>query len=88
MVLVRAEWCVGYAVVGFTFAEIHTLYFFFSSRRRHTRSLHDWSSDVCSSDLRESSLNLSHLDHLGEDVVRDGITYRLIHVYADRKSVV
>src|SRR5438034_9460985 len=25
--------------------------FFFSSRRRHTRSLCDWSSDVCSSDL-------------------------------------
>src|SRR5690349_17651235 len=27
------------------------LVFFFSSRRRHTRSLRDWSSDVCSSDL-------------------------------------
>src|SRR5207249_9761650 len=27
------------------------LYFFFSSRRRHTRSKRDWSSDVCSSDL-------------------------------------
>src|SRR5690349_11597308 len=27
------------------------LSFFFSSRRRHTRSLRDWSSDVCSSDL-------------------------------------
>src|SRR5947207_14726879 len=27
------------------------LHFFFSSRRRHTRSLCDWSSDVCSSDL-------------------------------------
>src|SRR5205814_7075999 len=26
--------------------------FFFSSRRRHTRCLSDWSSDVCSSDLR------------------------------------
>src|ERR1022692_5201498 len=25
--------------------------FFFSSRRRHTRLLGDWSSDVCSSDL-------------------------------------
>src|SRR2546421_3409435 len=28
-----------------------TLLFFFSSRRRHTRSDRDWSSDVCSSDL-------------------------------------
>src|SRR5438874_3145423 len=27
-------------------------FFFFSSRRRHTRSLRDWRSDVCSSDLR------------------------------------
>src|SRR5437879_13265338 len=26
-------------------------YFFFSSRRRHTRYIGDWSSDVCSSDL-------------------------------------
>src|SRR5436190_2968604 len=26
-------------------------FFFFSSRRRHTRPLCDWSSDVCSSDL-------------------------------------
>src|SRR5699024_1749404 len=28
------------------------IFFFFSSRRRHTRSKRDWSSDVCSSDLR------------------------------------
>src|SRR5690606_39957845 len=28
-------------------------YFFFSSRRRHTRFSRDWSSDVCSSDLDE-----------------------------------
>src|SRR5437899_12564471 len=27
------------------------MFFFFSSRRRHTRCLSDWSSDVCSSDL-------------------------------------
>src|SRR2546421_789609 len=29
----------------------YCLFFFFSSRRRHTRSDRDWSSDVCSSDL-------------------------------------
>src|SRR5699024_11228329 len=29
--------------------------FFFSSRRRHTRSKRDWSSDVCSSDLAEKN---------------------------------
>src|SRR5699024_11556055 len=29
---------------------------FFSSRRRHTRSKRDWSSDVCSSDLAGTTL--------------------------------
>src|SRR5205809_1879073 len=31
------------------------LFFFFSSRRRHTRCSRDWSSDVCSSDLLEDT---------------------------------
>src|SRR5207245_5847679 len=30
------------------------LFFFFASRRRHTRCYRDWSSDVCSSDLVSS----------------------------------
>src|SRR3989449_7206343 len=30
---------------------VDCLFFFFSSRRRHTRCSRDWSSDVCSSDL-------------------------------------
>src|SRR3712207_1507560 len=30
-------------------------FFFFSSRRRHTRYWRDWSSDVCSSDLRQET---------------------------------
>src|SRR3712207_7395466 len=33
-------------------------FFFFSSRRRHTRSLCDWSSDVCSSDLLSAARRL------------------------------
>src|SRR5699024_531831 len=34
-----------------------------SSRRRHTRSKRDWSSDVCSSDLRVfTNLTVDHLD--------------------------
>src|SRR5260370_19377659 len=32
------------------------LFFFFSSRRRHTRFKCDWSSDVCSSDLAQQIL--------------------------------
>src|SRR3712207_8418267 len=34
-----------------------SLYFFFSSRRRHTRYWRDWSSDVCSSDLHSLGNN-------------------------------
>src|SRR5256885_2652594 len=35
--------------------QCNTIYFFFfSSRRRHTRLQGDWSSDVCSSDLPEA----------------------------------
>src|SRR6267142_4623512 len=32
--------------------KLYVFFFFFSSRRRHTRLTCDWSSDVCSSDLR------------------------------------
>src|SRR5438093_6694042 len=32
--------------------------FFFSSRRRHTRLVSDWSSDVCSSDLFEELVSV------------------------------
>src|SRR6266496_1390220 len=39
-------------------------FFFFSSRRRHTRSLRDWSSDVCSSDL---AMELAITDALDPD---------------------
>src|SRR5205814_2875092 len=34
-------------------------FFFFSSRRRHTRCLSDWSSDVCSSDLAHLGLGFA-----------------------------
>ena len=40
-------------------------FFFFSSRRRHTRSLCDWSSDVCSSDLYERTIEM------GKDILMD-----------------
>src|SRR2546430_912978 len=36
-------------------------FFFFSSRRRHTRFDCDWSSDVCSSDLVEAILAIEEL---------------------------
>src|SRR5258706_4130058 len=40
-------------------------FFFFSSRRRHTILVSDWSSDVCSSDLRLAARRLgAHPDFL------------------------
>src|SRR5690625_7823955 len=35
-----------------------SVFFFFSSRRRHTRWPRDWSSDVCSSDLCFAEVHL------------------------------
>src|SRR2546422_4620429 len=44
-------------------------FFFFSSRRRHTRCSRDWSSDVCSSDLRRGE---SVAQLLGESIADVG----------------
>src|SRR5260221_9293863 len=52
-----------------------SFFFFFSSRRRHTRSLCDWSSDVCSSDLHcciEGTVKIHVI------VSREGIVQQLI----------
>ena len=65
-------------------------FFFFSSRRRHTRSLCDWSSDVCSSDLiagegavghRRIAVGVVHPATLVGSIAREGAV-------GDRKSVV
>src|SRR2546427_421376 len=47
-------------------------FFFFSSRRRHTRFDCDWSSDVCSSDLRcyERRQQILDLEHYLEVLER------------------
>src|SRR6266852_8493965 len=53
-----SEMCLTYSPLRF---------FFFSSRRRHTRCYRDWSSDVCSSDLEmmpQVFIYLRH--HLGQ----------------------
>src|SRR5260370_41615588 len=46
---------------------MHHGFFFFSSRRRHTRFKCDWSSDVCSSDLKISVLADEKEDESGVD---------------------
>src|SRR5205814_2037046 len=45
--------------------------FFFSSRRRHTRCLSDWSSDVCSSDLAAMRLLPVRHDHGRRGALQD-----------------
>src|SRR6476661_9034944 len=51
-------------------------FFFFSSRRRHTRFKCDWSSDVCSSDLAGSTF---------EDVAATGVPWWLqMYVTSER----
>src|SRR6267142_4254214 len=53
------------------------LFFFFSSRRRHTRLTCDWSSDVCPSDLMQALLPRL-ADPSSEDVLRgDRPCYRV-----------
>src|SRR5688572_384834 len=44
------------ANVWITGFKVESIFFFFSSRRRHTRFDCDWSSDVCSSDLAVAKL--------------------------------
>src|SRR5690554_3305453 len=46
--------CVFRLFTFFSCVFLYSFFFFFSSRRRHTRCGRDWSSDVCSSDLYQS----------------------------------
>src|SRR5262249_58442807 len=46
-----SDWYVLVSLVG-GITLVRFVFFFFSSRRRHTRLVSDWSSDVCSSDLK------------------------------------
>src|SRR5688500_19888945 len=50
-------------------------FFFFSSRRRHTRLQGDWSSDVCSSDLVPRSTRCV----AGQSWDWDGVTFAVLH---------
>src|SRR5205814_9820689 len=60
--------------------------FFFSSRRRHTRCLSDWSSDVCSSDLMRHRQMLieygaAHVQHMQKALTQ--MNLQLQHVISD-----
>src|SRR5262249_59649008 len=56
------------------------IFFFFSSRRRHTRLVSDWSSDVCSSDLFQPT-TASRPDRLPTPTTR-----AWIHVHRDLRA--
>src|SRR5438874_12333036 len=56
--------------------------FFFSSRRRHTRSLRDWSSDVCSSDLEERTHDGGKFRMLN---IIDGFTHECLAIQVSRR---
>src|SRR5699024_11823584 len=56
---------------------------FFSSRRRHTRSKRDWSSDVCSSDLADQGLD----GDLVEDAPAVGDAQPLLRFYRGLQTV-
>src|SRR2546422_5696761 len=59
------------------------MFFFFSSRRRHTRCSRDWSSDVCSSDLSSLGQWASYTMSGGQ---ADGAKIRLAIVGQERRG--
>src|SRR5260221_8547551 len=59
-------------------------FFFFSSRRRHTRSLCDWSSDVCSSDLELAHDLFGDADPVGKQMLINAMPYTVIGVLEKR----
>src|SRR5690554_907705 len=67
--------------------------FFFSSRRRHTRCGHDWSSDVCSSDLihcsckrRKRSFYRKYVQQYGSHHQNQKIQKRELHQYFGQRD--
>src|SRR6476661_9830381 len=65
--------------------------FFFSSRRRHTRFKCDWSSDVCSSDLRLAALSRAMVvfvwSHDSVGVGEDGPTHQPVEHLATLRAI-
>src|SRR5262249_57276261 len=67
-----------------------SVYFFFSSRRRHTRLVSDWSSDVCSSDLHAGYPRVYAIasEYLGHTASRFDHTLLLAFVQAYQRVAV
>src|ERR1035438_10751838 len=63
------------------YSRVCCLCFFFSSRRRHTRCLSDWSSDVCSSDLWCDKVNSTYKKYI-RAVPRELFAVERLHLKA------
>src|SRR5215467_16005817 len=85
-VVVYAGWSFSNLYVPF-WGNVHLgFFFFFSSRRRHTRLQGDWSSDVCSSDLASTPPAMANATRRPSTLVRVKIVSP--GCTPDRKSVV
>src|SRR2546421_1987242 len=73
---------IKFRVIGFHYF----CFFFFSSRRRHTRSDRDWSSDVCSSDLLSSQAG-AYIGELNSGKTRGQVVREVIENQAFTQSL-
>src|SRR5690606_3372185 len=85
-------------LTAFALAHLLSPFFFFSSRRRHTRFSRDWSSDVCSSDLNaglsakeNSAANRADLRprraiDAGSDMLRLAENDAVVHAQSTREN--
>src|SRR5699024_11325130 len=64
----------------------HSFQLFFSSRRRHTRSKRDWSSDVCSSDLRKVMVPMRDGIRLSTNIYRPKTDKKVPVIFSRTRS--
>src|SRR5690606_39962434 len=62
-------------------------FFFFSSRRRHTRFSRDWSSDVCSSDLNLIPNAFNDISKASERIICGDNLCGVYGIYGEPKPV-
>ena len=60
---------------------------FFTSRRRHTRSLCDWSSDVCSSDLNEQKETFDNMEGLRKHIMKEDGKHDMESLEQEEKEI-
>src|SRR3712207_8619386 len=65
-------------------------FFFFSSRRRHTRYWRDWSSDVCSSDLLNINTLINYTLKMfdkSEEILENSMKYMISKDVENAKKI-